>query len=216
MNRMLPALLLALSLAAQTQKPPRRAVNGNIVTSTQDPAVRLELPRQARYLGVDRWDLYGVADCALHVWVEADERKVIQRLYWIQFEEFLPTKPESRYRYPFTKTTRMGGLEFDVRARFGATGGPTKPDSDGGHVEAMVKAAGYQFPAGTMNVRLVHLPDAEKRKELMIIYIESLDAMGLAAADLEPGGKAAARWPELERGLIERAAERLKFTPLPD
>lgn len=64
--------------------------------------------------------------------------------------------------------------------------------------------------------RLVHLPDAEKRKELMFIYIESLDAMGTAAADLEPGGKTASRWPELERGLIERAAERVKVPRLPD
>lgn len=216
MNRMLPALLLCLALAAEAQKPPRRMVKENVVTSAHDPAVRIELPRPAHYAGVERWDLYGVADCELHVWVEADERKVVQRLYWVQFEEFLPTKPDSRYRYPFTKTTRLAGLEFDVRARFGATGGTPRPDSDGGHVEAMLKAAGYQFPAGTMNVRLVHLPDAEKRKELMIIYIESLDAMGIAAADLEPGGTAASRWPELERGLIERAAERVKVTRLPD
>lgn len=55
MNRMLPALLLCLALAAEA-KPPRRAVEGNVVTSAHDPAVRIELPRPARYVGVERWD----------------------------------------------------------------------------------------------------------------------------------------------------------------
>lgn len=212
MKQTLLALLLCLAVGAQAQKPPRRPAGPHTVTSAQDPAVRIDLPAAARYVGVERWDLYGVADCELHVWVEADERKVIQRLYWVQFEEFLPSKPESRYRYPFTKTAQLGGMEFDVRTRFGATGGQQRPDSDGAHVDAMVKAAGYQLPKGTMNVRLVHLPDAEKRKELMIIYAENLDAMGLSVAELEAGGKDAGRWPELERGLMERVAARVKLS----
>jgi hypothetical protein len=54
-------------------------------------------------------------------------------------------------------------------------------------------------------VRLVHLLDAQKRKELMIIYGEDLAGTGFTAADLKEGGKAYDQWPKIEEGLIQRA-----------
>ena len=46
------------------------------------------------------------------------------------------------------------------------------------------------MPAGMMYVRLVHLLDEQKRKELMIIYGEYLAPTGFSVADLSQGGKA--------------------------
>jgi len=51
------------------------------------------------------------------------------------------------------------------------------------------------------------LIDEAKRNELMIIYMEDLSGMGLTAADLVKGGRAAARWDEISNGLLERAAK---------
>ena len=61
------------------------------------------------------------------------------------------------------------------------------------------------MPAGMMYVRLVHLLDPEKRKELMIIYGEDLAGTGLTAPELAEGGAAQDRRPVIGRGLIERA-----------
>jgi len=55
----------------------------------------------------------------------------------------------------------------------------------------------------------VHLLDETKRKELMIIYGEDLASTGLTAADLQEGGKAHDRWPAIEKGLIERAQQKI-------
>jgi hypothetical protein len=55
----------------------------------------------------------------------------------------------------------------------------------------------------------VHLLDESKRKELMIIYGEDLAPTGYTAADLQPGGKAYDRWPAIEKGLIERAQQKI-------
>jgi hypothetical protein len=60
-----------------------------------------------------------------------------------------------------------------------------------------------------MYVRLVHLLDEQTRKELMIIYGEDIAPSGLAAADLQRGGKAYDRWPASEKGLINRAEEKI-------
>jgi hypothetical protein len=56
-----------------------------------------------------------------------------------------------------------------------------------------------------MSVRLVHLLDEQKRKELMIIYSEDVAPTGFTAAELLPGGTARDRWPAIEKSLVERA-----------
>jgi hypothetical protein len=45
------------------------------------------------------------------------------------------------------------------------------------------------MPANAMCVRLVHLLDEAKRKELMIIYGEDLRSLGFSVVDLNKGGK---------------------------
>ena len=64
-------------------KSPERKVEGNVIISEHDPKVRIQLPKSVQYVGADRWVLYGVADCELHAFVEADGQKKVQRLYWV-------------------------------------------------------------------------------------------------------------------------------------
>jgi len=67
------------------------------------------------------------------------------------------------------------------------------------------------MPAGMMSVRLVHLLDEQKRKELMIIYSESLKPTGFAAVDLKKGGKAENLWLSLEDDLLVRVRQEIKI-----
>jgi hypothetical protein len=53
-----------------------------------------------------------------------------------------------------------------------ATDAETQPGSDLEHVLALIHAKSYNMPKGMMYVRLAHLLDEKKRKELMIIYSE--------------------------------------------
>lgn len=204
------AILWSAALDGQNLKPERQ-VHGNVVTSERDPKIRIKLPPSVQYVGADRWPLYDIADCELHLFVEADQKKV-QRLYWLQFESYLASRPELHHTYPFTKTETLNGLLFDVRARFGPGSETPKPGSDSEHVQTLLKAKGYEMPEAMMNVRFVHLLDEEKRKELMIIYAEDLQRTGLYLNDLMPGGKGAAQWPSLEAGLIGRAKAALTLT----
>src|SRR5262249_16209016 len=59
--------------------------------------------------------------------------------------------------------------------------------------------------------RLVHLVDEQRRNELMIIYMEDLAAMKLTAKDLAPGGRAAAQWDDIAKGLLERALKGMEI-----
>ena len=213
----LPMLCLAASLllgAAATiaaDKAPDRKVEGTTISSSHDPALKITLPATAQYVGSDRWNLYDFADAEVHVFVEADAQKRVQRLYWVQFEAFLPDN-ERTYKYPFIETATLAGLEFDVNRSYAPTNMTSRPGSDRERVFAMVGKAGYQMPTEQLNVRLVHLPDKEKRKELMIIYGEDLKMSNTSVEELnKPGGQE--KWDGQKSALIARAMERIKIEP---
>jgi hypothetical protein len=93
---------------------PERTVNGDVITSAREPAVRIELPKAVNYLGAERFVLYGIADCELHGWVEADAGKKVSRLYWVEFEGYLATKPELHHTYDSVRHAGLGGMDFYV------------------------------------------------------------------------------------------------------
>jgi len=66
------------------------------------------------------------------------------------------------------------------------------------------------MPEAMLYARLVHLLDAQKRKELMIIYAEDLAPMKLTATQLQKGSAAFDRWPAISGELVERAKVRVK------
>jgi hypothetical protein len=203
-------LLFCACVAAQIKSPEREG-QANVITSERDPRVRIELPKSVHYVGADRWVLYGIADCELHAFVEADGEKTVQRLYWVQFEGYVPTRPELKHTYDSPRITKLGGMDFYVDTWVRPTNAATQSGSDLEHIERLIRANGYKMPAGMMSVRLVHLLDEQKRKELMIIYSEDMAPTGFTAAELLPGGTAYDRWPAIEKGLIERAEKKLVF-----
>ena len=208
------AVVFGAVVAVQNNRPERK-VEGNVITSGRDPSVRIRLPTSAQYVGADRWVLYGIADCELHAFVDAEEHKSVRRLYWVQFEGYLPTQPNLKHTYDSPRHATIGGMDFYVDTWVRASAPETKPDSDGAHVRALIRAKGYASPAGMMYVRLVHLLDEQKRKELMIIYGEDLASTGFSAADLTKGGKAYDQWPTVEKGLIERAISKIVLEQTP-
>jgi hypothetical protein len=202
-------VILCCSFLATQTKAPERNVEGNVITSKRDPAVRIRLPKSVRYVGADRWVLYGIADCELHAFIDVDDQKNVRRLYWVQFEGYLPTKPDLRHMYDSPRHTNIGGMDFYVDTWIKANDEEVQAGSDREHIEALIRARGYKMPTAMMYVRLVHLLDEQKRKELMIIYGEDLAGTGFPAADLRKSGKAHDRWPAIEKGLLERAREKI-------
>ena len=211
MLKTIATLLCCFSLAAQTPTVPKpdREVQGTTITSTHDPAVQIQVPTTAQYVGAVRWPLYNVADCELHVFVDLDAQRNVRNLYWIQFEGYLPTKPDAHHTYDSPRHLHLGGLDFYVDTWPRADGEPAEAGSDREHVEALIRDRGFHMPEGMAYVRLVHLLDEQKRKELMIIYGEALPP-GLSAADLKEGGEAHDQWPAIEGTLIDHAKQKIR------
>ena len=205
----LAAFVGCLTAIAQTPEP--KVVNNNIIISDHDPKVRIELPKSAWYVGVDRFILQDIADCELYAFVEVDDQKNVQRLYWIQFEDYLPSKPDLHHHYDSPRRMTISGFRFYVDTWVKRTNENITAGSDEDHIVALILSRGYKMPAGMMSVRLVHLLDEQKRRELMIIYSESLKPTGFAAVDLKKGGKAENLWLSLEDDLLVRARQEIKI-----
>ncbi len=203
---------IAQSTASPAQQP-SRIVKGQVLTSAEKPALRIEFDKGFKYAGGHDFILYDVARAEQHFFVDADKDGHIKRIYWVQFEGYLPSNDHT-YRYKVNKTTKIGGLEFiaDASAR-NVKGNQGRPDSDSNRARAFLESKGFRMASDdVMSQRLVHLVDEAKRNELMIIYMEDLGGTGLTAADLTANGKAAAQWEEMAKGLLERATKGLKFS----
>ena len=105
----------------------------------------------------------------------------------------------------------IGGFRFYSDTWVKRTNENITAGSDEDHIMALILSRGYKMPAGMMSVRLVHLLDEQKRKELMIIYSENLKPTGFAAADFKKGGKAENLWLSLEDDLLVRARQEIKI-----
>src|ERR1700694_4757376 len=145
LKQIIAAISCCMFFAAQNQAPERR-VEGNTITSAHDPRLRIRLPESVYDVGADRWVLYGIADCELHAFVEADEQKNVQRLYWVQFEGYLPSHPDLHHTYDSPKHTTIGGMDFYVNTWVRTKDATTESGSDREHIEALVRAKVYRMP----------------------------------------------------------------------
>jgi hypothetical protein len=178
------------------------------VISPRDPEVRITVPSSAHYVGTDRFVLSDPKlgkfdDCELFSFVDSDDGRHVRKFYWIQFEAYLPDHPHLHHTYDSPRHAEISGLDFYVDTWVSPATHPPGPGSDEAHFYALLGSYGYRR-GDFISVRLVHLIDA-KRKEVMIIYAESLAGTGFAAAQLATGGSKHAEWTAIEKRLIGRA-----------
>lgn len=198
-------------LAVADPEPERKVVNNNIIVSDHDPEIRIELPTSVWYVGVDRFESQDITECELYAFVQTDDEKNVQRLYWIEFQNDLSTKPASQHQDASNRHITIGGFRFAVDSWARRTNENIIAGSDDDHLVALILSRGYKMPSGMVCLQLVHLLDEQKRKKLMITYCEDIKTTGFAPADLQKGGKAENLWRTLEGDLLLRAWQAIKI-----
>jgi hypothetical protein len=218
MSAFLAAMTLLSAVDSAPSMQPRAAVTDHSVTVPGPPRLRIEVPRSAHHAGGERFELYGNADAELHVFVDADAKRRIRRLYWVQQEEYLPSLPDRRYTYgKRDKRTTLWGETAWIASGFGKTESVTRPGSDREHMIGILKRSGYSAPPTMMQVRMVRLLDDRAgtgfgRRELMLIYAEDLALSGEDFEALGGEGEDTDRWRAIEPALVERASRAFSVT----
>ena len=153
-----------------------RRVEGQAIVSQALPKATLKIAKPFRFVWTQQGNRYGNAQAEQYLFVKAGFHGMVDRFYWIQFEHFLPTNKHT-YNYDATRTTQIGNLQFvyDVRSwpNYAAIHA-SDPASDGAAIERLLAKHGLSLPERAVQVRMFHLPSADHRAELMIIYGEAL------------------------------------------
>ena len=190
MRRLIVALVIPCAFACARNSAtvtPRveREVKGQTIVSDTLPAADLTFADDFHYIGSQVINLYGSADAEQHIFVAGPPGQV-ERIYWVQFEHYLPTNNHT-YNYRPERTTDIGGLQFiyDVAAYSDYSAARQNPRSDGGAVVALLTKNNLTPPTRVARVRMFHLPTADRRSELMIIYGEALPPQSPIPASAE-------------------------------
>lgn len=188
-------------------------VEAGRVTRPGAEPVSLQVPASAVYVGAERFTLYDVADCEIHLFVEVDANKVVQKLYWVQFEKYLDRVPDHSYNYAEGGNQRSGlwNSTFWTRAGIILTGRASRDGSDTERVRALIRKAGYTEPSNFVYGRFVRLLDdpddsGRGRSELMLIYGESMETTGFSLTDLLVDGRTTEAWGGVAQGIVSRGA----------
>lgn len=184
-----------------------RSVSGNVLSSPADPAVLMTFEEEYTYIGGQRFELYGTADVEQHFFVEEYSDGTLKSFFWLQFEGFLP---DNDFTYDYTDSplrSRIGDFDFFTDAEAGESSWTWRlgsPGTDSYLVREFLSDKGYKYPDEFAYARLVHIPDATSRKELLIIFIDDLEPTGWTAEELREGGEHEDKWPGVEAAHLEK------------
>jgi hypothetical protein len=199
-----------------------------LFTSAADPALELPVPEGFEYLGRLEFPLDDVAWVDLHLFADHQEGR-IRRLVLLQFEGFVDTA-EGSYRFAIPAGDGIAGSNyrfsperidlgghgwvhntwaFDLRA-----GARDEPGRESDRILRLLETRGLEVVAGWIMSRFVREVGPERRDELILFYLEPLDARGRSLAELPDGGPPSALYDELSAAVT---AESLAiFRPLRD
>jgi len=153
-----------------------RLLKGRTIVSEKFPKVQLTVGRGFLFVGKQQVNLHGNAEAEQYVFARPDRENIAKQFFLIQFEHFLPTN-NFTYDYASMPTTQIGNLpvNYDVKSLpdLGALLLDDKGSDGAALVQLLVKRH-ISLPHNTAWVRMFHVPSADRRTELMIIYGEAL------------------------------------------
>jgi len=171
--------LLSLSFApaqspVKTESNQMRRVKRRLLTSTYLPSIRVRFDKRFKYIGSQKFILYGRAQVEQHFFVHADKQRHIKGMYMVQFEGYLPNV-NATYDYPTTKTVNLGRQTYLVNAESIPNVSAVlkqDPQSDVARAALFLERNGYRIGESIIFQRFVRLVDEAKRNEFILLYVE--------------------------------------------
>jgi len=159
-----------------TGKNPVRHIQGRTITSDELPRANISVRGDPRFIGTQAVNIHGNSEAEQYVFASSGRDNIVRRFYLIQFEHVLPQN-RMTYDYAAMPVTQVGNLRFNYDVKgFSGLGDLLRSDqgSDGSALESLLESKHLTLPRNIVMVRLFHLPSADRRTELMIIYGEAL------------------------------------------
>ncbi len=198
-------LMLVVGYGVSAQSAPK--VEGNIIISIANPSLAIEVEKSLTYLGRHPIRIRDVAAGERLVFADLQKSEV-KRLFIVQLEGFLPGI-DNEYRYNLTTSPVVAGYPFRSNA-YAFDFAKSIIDSPGLESAAtgrFLSENGIATPKQLMMWRSLTVVSEDKRKEIIIFYMEDLSAYNMSLKDIyDPiTGKNTAAWTALQPALEQRA-----------
>jgi hypothetical protein len=214
--RLLAAILIISAIGSQVGAQQRgkllRSVKNNILTSSEFPDIQVRLDKAFRYVGKFDFTIENIARGERYVFVDSKGRNV-RRMFIFQFEEIIPESKET-YNYSFRDALNLGGHKFrhGTYAYSNKEARRNDPKKEAALTADFLEKKGYVIDDEYMMSRFVTVPDAERKHELILFYLEAVSPTGHRLEEFYKDGEATPIWREISPGLTKRSHE--NFTVL--
>lgn len=155
-----------------------REVQGQILTSIYLPSIRVKFEDNFKHIGSHKFVLFQKTQAEQFFFVDVDNERRIKRMYWVQFENYLPNV-DATYDDPVTKTLTIDGQTYLVNPVSIPPNLPevimVPPESVSAHAVTFLLSKGYRLGTHLGIQRLVRLVDDARRNEFIIVYIEDTE-----------------------------------------
>ena len=195
-------LVFANSVFAQTAE--RRVVKNTLI-SDKLPKIKIVIDKKFKYVGSFAFKIREVAAGERYVFVDAKNGKV-NRMFIAQFEGFLPGVDDF-YRYNFDNAQMFGSHKFrqNTFAYSNAESRRENPVGEGVLTFDFLKKKGFSLEDELMMSRFLTVPDAEKKHELILFYIENVNQTKHKLSEFYKDDEATEIWKNLSKDLTERS-----------
>jgi hypothetical protein len=195
---------------SESPAPPTRTVENNLLVSTAQPPIKLQIDRRMGYVGRLLINLFDLAEAEIYVFAEADEGR-LKRWLTVHFEGYYDTNSYSYdYRMPGRATLGANEYLYDDRAT-DLREAQIRPGSDWEAVTNLLKEKGFTFPNETIRTRYVRMLGEDRRREILVIYTEDLQPLGLTAGEISGDEGLLPEYAVVAKELHERAAAAFKI-----
>ena len=186
------------------KNPPLRVVKGQVLTSAAFPSIQLRISRKFRYLGKFSFTVPNMSKGERYIFAELQGRGV-KKLFIAQFEGILPDSPQT-YNYNFADALTVGAYKFKQNTfAFNARDSLKKdPPDEGSLTTQFLSKHRYITEDEMMAARLVNVPDAERKHELILFYMENISDSGHRLQDFYSGEERTPIWRDISRDLARR------------
>ncbi len=202
-----------------------RWVVGNRLISKKDPTIEIEVSDNFQYVGSFEFEIQALTDeyskeakgktiaaGDRFVFVDSDEKRAVKKMFIVQLEGFLDNN-EFIYNYDLDNAPYIGDNKYRNNTWFynSKKAALKNPNDEGALTRKFLIEKGYRIADEFMMSRFVGLASADRKKEIIIFYIEMLQdntKLNLEEFQNNISEDEAAR---IEQSLIERSKKSFKI-----
>ena len=207
------AMLICTTGLSATAMADVRQVAENLLTAEGRLPLRVKVAPGLLYQGRIIINIADLAEAERFLFAEEKDGR-IKRLFIVQFEEAYPAS-DLIYHWSIRNPVRLGDNVYHFNTWYydGEQNIRENPGKEGDLTEQFLRQKGLELPGELMMARWAALPTEDLRTEIILFYLEPMEASGFTLADFEEGGQAADRREEFDAALVARAMAAFEILP---